>query len=185
MRLMETCNMGKNFFTLQVTTHWNRQSAQREVVSITGDIPEPSKILCHVLWDDPDYAGRLEQVTHCDSSQPDPFWDIQKQRLPDIHSRSKGNTTTSLLSSSSNLETWYSRLPPSPSAIQHPTKSRPCSSPGADPPISCCSSTHRALSLLNRIYNPAITEHGGEDGSCIDLQSPHGWNAAQTNQWHI
>ncbi|KAF4793445.1 Reticulocalbin-2 [Turdus rufiventris] len=32
-------------------------------------------ILCHVLWDDPAAAGRLDQVTHCGHFQPDPLCD--------------------------------------------------------------------------------------------------------------
>lgn len=31
--------------------------------------------LCNVLWDDPPWAGRLNQITHCGPFQPEPFWD--------------------------------------------------------------------------------------------------------------
>lgn len=31
--------------------------------------------LCNVLWNDPAWAGRLNQIIHCGPFQPAPFWD--------------------------------------------------------------------------------------------------------------
>lgn len=74
MHRSSTWTWGRN--SLWVTMHWNRlsrkvvESPSLEILKIHLDT-----ILCHVLWDDPAWVWRLEQMTHCDPFQPDPFCD--------------------------------------------------------------------------------------------------------------
>lgn len=57
------------------TKHWIIlfQSPSLEIFQNLQDT-----ILCSLLWDDPAGAEGLDQMTHCDPFQPDPFWDSVK-----------------------------------------------------------------------------------------------------------
>ncbi|KAJ7405946.1 hypothetical protein BTVI_67245 [Pitangus sulphuratus] len=74
MRRKFRLSMRKNFFTVRVAEHWNRlpregvESSSLEILKNRLDA-----ILCHVLWDDPVGAGRLDQMILCGAFQPDPF----------------------------------------------------------------------------------------------------------------
>lgn len=69
-------NMGKNFFTVTLTTHWNR-SPREAVESPLLEILKHhlDTILCHVIWGGPVWVGRLDQKTHYGPFQSDLFHD--------------------------------------------------------------------------------------------------------------
>lgn len=61
--------MRKNFFT--VRNRIPREGVEPPSLEIFQN--NLDTILCNVLQDDPSWAGRLKQETHCGTFQPDPF----------------------------------------------------------------------------------------------------------------
>lgn len=76
-------NMGKNSFTVWVTENCNRlpreviKSPSQEILKNHVD-----ELMFNVLWDDPAWAGGLDQTTHCGPFQPGTFCDSVDELIP-------------------------------------------------------------------------------------------------------